>query len=56
MIEHIDTVKTEDVDVPVPVWMLNSRIHQINHAIDQIQLLIDLATPTPNTTTQETTQ
>jgi hypothetical protein len=54
MIEHIDTVRCENVDTPVPVWMLNSRIHQINHAIDQIQLLIDLATP--NTTTQETTQ
>jgi hypothetical protein len=56
MIEHIDIVHCEDVDTPIPVWMLNSRIHQINHAIDQIQLLIDLATPTPYTTTQETTQ
>jgi hypothetical protein len=52
-IEHVAPIVTDDKDQLVPVWIVNSRIHQINHAIDQI--MFHLETIQQQTATQETT-
>jgi hypothetical protein len=52
-IKHVAPIVTDDKDQLVPVWILNSRIHQINHAIDQI--MFNLETIQQQTQEQHTT-
>lgn len=41
MIDRVARVDIPDNDQPVPIWMLNNRIDQINNALNQIQFELD---------------